>query len=160
MRRILEKQLNKYRPGWRERANRRKSFWHLPKVILSFVLLGVVWYLLFKVMWEMHVYAYPEHQGHLDMFWKEGLSLEAFVSSFLLLIPLFLPAMGVAFVVTNGLFWLIPPARKVFEKEADGDSEMTFIGATSGLAAILLKYLLPIGLGLSMLGALTLSSMK
>lgn len=156
---LLEKQLNKFRPKWKERAKRRKSLWHLPKIIISFFLLVVAWFVLFKGMWEIHVFVYPEHYGRLNEFWGKGLDIKAFISSFLMVVPLFLPAMGIAFIVTNAIFWLIPPARVVFEKEAAGDRNLTFIGATSGMAKVFVKYLIPIGLGLSLLGTLTLSNL-
>ena len=157
---LFEKVLNKYRPGWKERAARRKSLWHLPKVIMSFIVMGFVWYALFIGMWRVHLIVYPEHAGHISEFWNKGASLKAFLSSFLLAIPLLLPAIGLSFIIVNIVFWFIPPARKVFENESAGDIEMTFVGSTSGIARVFAKYLLPIGFGLSLLGALTLSNLK
>jgi len=154
--RLLEKVLDKHRPGWRERGIRRKSIWHLPKILASFILLGVIWYLLFRCMWEIHLIVYPGHEGYLGEFWQEGISLKSFISSFLMIIPLFLPAMGASFILVNLIFWFIPPARKAFECEAAGDREMTFNRATSALSKVFVKYLLPIGLGLSLLGRLRL----
>ena len=157
---LVEKILNKYQPGWKERAEQRKSLWHLPKVILSFIFIGFAWYIFFMGMWQLHLIVYPEHTGLIKNFWSEGISLKAFLSSFLLAMPLFLPATGVSLITINILFWFIPPARVVFENEAAGHKKMTFIGATSGLLIVLGKYLIPIGFGLSLLGALTLSSLK
>ena len=158
--RLIEKILDKHRPGWRERSGRRKSFWHFPRMITSFILLGLLWYLLFVGMWEIHLIVFPEHEGHLREFWQEGISFKAFISSFLLVMPLFFPSMGASYILVNLIFWFIPPARKAFENEAAGDKEMTFFGATSSLTKVFIKYLLPLGLGLSLLGALTLSSLK
>ncbi len=112
------------------------------------------------MMWQIHLIAYPNHVGHLNEFWSEGIGFKSFVSSFLIAMPLFLPAMGASFILINLLFGFIAPARKIFEKEAAGDKEMTFFGATSGLIKVFFKYLLPIGLGLSLIGALTLSNLK
>ena len=155
--RHIGKTLKKNWPDWRERSLRQISFWHLPKIFISFVLLGLLWYLLFMAMWQIHLIAYPHHAGHLNEFWAEGISFNSFISSFLLVMPLFLPALGVSYILTNFLFWYIVPIRKKFEKEAAGNKEMTFSGATTRLARVLYKYLLPIGLGLSLIGSLTLS---
>ena len=158
--RHIEKTLNKFWPDWRERSFRRISFWHLPKIIMSFVLLFVLWYLLFRTMWQIHLITYPKHVGLLNEFWSEGIGFKSFISSFLLAIPLFLPAIGASFILTNFLFWYIVPARRIFEKEASGNKDMTFSGATTGLIKLFYKYLLPIGLGLSLFGALTLTNIK
>lgn len=98
--------------------------------------------------------------GLLNEFWTEGIGLKSFISSFLTVMPLFLPAMGASFILTNLVFWHIAPIRKIFEKEAAGNKEMTFSGATTGLFKMFYKYLFPIGLGLSLIGALTLSKIK
>ena len=47
------------RPGWRERKARRKSLWHLPKVVLMFALLLGLWFVLFKLMWQVHLVLHP-----------------------------------------------------------------------------------------------------
>lgn len=156
---ILPKVLDKLRPGWRKRQARRKTLWHLPKVIISIFGLGIFWYVLFIGMWQIHLFAYPEHTGHISEFWRKGVSLQSFLSSFLLAMPLFLPAMGLSFIIVNIIFWFIAPAKRAFENEASGDNEMTFIGATSKLIGITVKYLFPIGFSLSLVGALTLSSL-
>lgn len=127
---------------------------------MSFIMLFVLWYLFFRTMWQIHLIVYPNHVGLLNEFWGEGIGFKSFISSFLMAIPLFLPAMGASFILTNFLFWYIVPARRIFEKEAAGNKDMTFSGATTGLIKVFYKYLLPIGLGLSLIGTLTLSSIK
>jgi hypothetical protein len=156
----IEKTLNKFKPDRRQGSLHRRSFWHLPKIVSSILLLGVIWYLLFKVMWQIHLIAYPHHVGLLTEFWREGLGFKSFISSFLMVVPLFLPAMGASFILINLLFWHIVPIRKIFEKEAAGNQKLTFSGATAGLVKLFLKYLLPIGLGLSLIGTLTLSKLQ
>lgn len=157
---LTKKLLDKFRPGWKERKKRQKSLWHLPKILIFFILFGIIWYALFIAMWNIHLNLYPQHEGHINEFWGEGISLKSFISSFLLLIPLFLPAMGISLIIVNIIFWFILPARKAFNKEASGDVQMTFYGATLGLIKVFLKYLAPIGFVLSILGAITLSSLK
>ena len=137
-----------------------KTRWHLPKVLVIFILLGLFWYLLFKAIWLIHIFIYPDHKGQLELFWQEGLSFKSFISSFFLLIPLFLPAMGLAMIVTNGLFWLIPPAKSAFEAESKKLGSPNFSDAISDLLLLFVKFLLPIGLGLSLLGAFSLASLK
>jgi hypothetical protein len=152
--------MDRVRPGWRERVSRRKSLWHLPKILLTFLLLGILWFALFQAMWDVHVFFYPQHNGHLHQFWNEGIGFRAFASSFILLMPLLFPSIGLSMLITNLILWCIPPARRTFEREAGKIKQMSFRGANKGLVRITFRYLLPIGLGLSLVGALTLSSLK
>ena len=152
--------LDRLRPEWRERAARRRSLWHIPKVLLIFILLGSLWFALFRLMWLAHLIIYPEHSRHLHDFWGKGITAQSFASSFLLLIPLFLPATGLSLIFTNLVFWCIPPARNQFEKEGEGIEDMTFRRANKDLLRLTIRWLIPIGCGLSMLGALTLTNMK
>jgi hypothetical protein len=76
------------RPGWRERAAHRKSPWKFVSMVLAFGIGGLVWYSSFRLMWGVHVLFFPAHAGHLSEFWPAGLRLRAFISSFLLLMPL------------------------------------------------------------------------
>jgi hypothetical protein len=157
---MTETILDKLGPGWRERTTRRRSLWHIPKVLLIFILFVSLWFALFRLMWLVHLIIYPEHSGHLHDFWGKAITAQSFTSSFLLLIPLFLPATGLSLIFTNLVFWCIPPARIQFEKEGEGIEEMTFRRATKGLFRITIRWLIPIGFGLSMLGALTLANLK
>src|SRR4029077_742715 len=81
----------------------------------------------------VHVHFYPMHAGRLSEFWPGGLSTRAFISSFLMAMPLFFPAVVIAGLLSNIVMWLIPPARRVMEREAAGDPEMTFRGANTKL---------------------------
>jgi hypothetical protein len=66
-------------------------------------------------------------------FWKSGISGSAFISSFLLAMPLFVPTIVIGLLLSNCLMWLIPPARRAMNAEAAGNEEMTFKGANLGL---------------------------
>lgn len=156
---LVEVLLDKTRPGWRERHARRKSLWHLPTTILMFGLLGALWFLLFKAIWQVHLLWHPEHAGHLDEFWPKGIRPRPFLASALLVLPLFLPALGISLILSNLLFWFIGPARRAFEREAGGDPEMTFRGANRKLFIALL-ILLPVGIGLSLIGAWLLIDLR
>ena len=156
---LIEKMLDKLRPGWRERRAKQKSPWDLVCLVVGFVWLGVFWYALFQVAWMLHVLLYPEHAGLRKEFWCEGIPFRMFLSSFLMLMPLFVPAAVAGFLSANCLMWLIPPARRAMETEAAGDREMTFAGANAGL----IKWggLVSAGcLILSLVGLATLKNLK
>jgi len=112
-----------------------------------------------QAAWQLHVAFYPAHAGLRSESWGEGISGRAFASSFVMLMPLAGPAMTLGFLSGNLVFWLIPAARRAMEREAAGDSEMTFAGSNAGLirrggiaSAICLA--------LSFVGLSTLSSLK
>ncbi len=156
---LLQRGMDKWRPGWRERAAKRKSPWNFAEFVLGFALIPVFWYYLFQVAWLLHLHFYPGHAGHKGEFWAAGISTGAFVSSLLMTLPLFCPAMVAAFLLSNIVMWFIRPARRVMDREAAGDPEMTFRGANMGL----LKWG---GVGsaicflLSFIGIVTLSSLR
>jgi hypothetical protein len=130
---LLRRGMDKWRPGWRERAAKRKSPWDFIGIAFALLLLPVFWFYLFRAAWLLHVQFFPSHAGHLHEFWESGISTAAFVSSFLMLMPLFWPALIMALLLSNLVMWLIPPARRVMEREAAGDPEMTFRGANTKL---------------------------
>jgi hypothetical protein len=110
-------------------------------------------------MWRLHVHFFPEHRPYERQFWGSGISPGAFASSFLMLMPLALPATVLGFLAANCLVWLIPPARRSMQGEAAGDKEMTFSGSNSGL----IKWgTIPsiICVILSIIGAVTLRSLR
>lgn len=182
--------MDRFRPGWRQRQARRKSPWHLLKLLLLFPLIGFSGYLLMQLMWQIHVIAYPAHAGRFAAFLHEHQNSTLSVARALILFPPFLPAIGIGALITNLLLWCIPPARRAFEAEAmippeadeydyepdddeemppegEGaailsgippepvaDPEMKFREGSLKLLRITSKYLLPIGLGLALIGAL------
>jgi len=156
---LIQRGMDRWRPGWRERAARRKSLWDFAGFVLGFALFPVFWYYLFQAAWLLHVHFFPEHAGHKGGFWAEGISGRAFVSSFLMSMPLFWPALVAAFLLSNIVMWLIRPARRVMEREAAGDPEMTFYGANTklikrgGFGSI-------IAFALSLVGIATLHSLR
>ena len=146
---LFEWCMDALRPGWRERQQRRKTPWHLAKILLMFALLGALWLAAFRLMWRVHLFLHPEHAGHLDAFWRKGIGGQAFVASALLVLPLFLPALGISMTLTNLLLWCIAPARLAFAREAIGEPErdegpepeMTFDASTLALARLTAMYL-------------------
>jgi len=125
--------MDRWRPGWRERAAKRKSLWNFIGLVLGLAMAAVCWYYLFRGAWHLHVQFYPAHAGHFREFWGNGISGTAFVSSFLMMMPLFVPALIGGALVSNVVLWCLPPARRAMEREAAGDREMTFAGANAGL---------------------------
>ena len=110
--RIDERALDAIRPGWRERRAKRKSPWNLLGALVAVLVMGPAGYGLWLCAWRLHLIFYPAHETHLRDFWQAGISARAFVSSFLLAIPLFMPAILVGMLTSNILMWLIPPARR------------------------------------------------
>src|SRR5260370_19191153 len=123
---LLKRGMDRWRPGWRERAAKRKSPWNFAEFVLGFALTPVFWYYLFQVAWLLHLYFYPGHVGHKGEFWASGISTPAFVMSLLMTRPLFCPAMVAAFLLSTIVIGFIRPARCVMDREASGDSELTF----------------------------------
>ncbi len=125
--------MDKLRPGWRERQAKKKSPWNLLGAIVALGLGLVFWYVLFQAAWGLHVKLYPEHAALKKEFWGKGISLKAFIPSFLMLMPLGFPAIIAGALSGNCLLWLIPAARRAMESEAAGDREITFAGSNAGL---------------------------
>lgn len=187
---VTERLMDRFRPGWRERKERRKSPWHLLKLLIMFPLMGGTGYLLFQFFWLLHTVVYPAHAGQLGALLAEHEDTTVIVARGLMIFPLFLPAIGVGMLLTNLLLWCIPWARRAFEAEAvippemddgcddaDGDGsslevvrelaagsgdtqasimdpEMAFRSGTLVLLRFTLKYLVPLGCGLALVGAL------
>jgi hypothetical protein len=104
----------------RLRAQRRKSAWNLVLVPLGAGSVAGTMYLLFQVMWRLHTAIYPAHTGKLGEFWGTGIGSGAFISSFLLVAPLFFAALPIGMILANLLAWTIPPVRRAFMREAEG----------------------------------------
>jgi hypothetical protein len=157
--RIVEGALDAIRPGWRERRAKRRSPWNLLGAVLAVLVMGPAGYGLWLCAWRLHLIFYPAHAAHLRDFWQAGISGRAFISSFLLAMPLFIPAVLIGLLISNFLMWLILPARRAMNAEAAGDKEMTFHGANLGLlkwggVASAVSFLLVL------IGAATLSSLR
>jgi hypothetical protein len=156
---LLEGVMDKARPGWRARKARRKSPWDLLGAVVAALIMGLAGYGLWLCAWRLHLLFYPAHAAHIREFWHAGISGRAFISSFLLAMPLFMPAIVIGLLISNLLMWLIPPARRAMNAEAAGDEEMTFRGANLGL----LKWggiVSGIALLLVLIGAATLTSLR
>lgn len=142
----------------RERAKRRRNPWNLILLPIGLACIIVIGYALFQIMWRVHVHYFPDHAHRFDEFWNAGISPRAFRSSFLLMIPLFIAAVPLGLLTSNGIAWCIPPARRVF------DAEGQTVGLTFGKAMrdllLLAAIVVPLCLMLSFYGAVSLESLK
>ena len=143
----------------RQRAKRRKSPWNLVLLPLGLCSMAFICYALFQVMWHVHTLFYPEHSGRLREFWVRGISGRAFVSSFMLLMPLLIAAIPLGMIFANAVAWCIPPARRAFAQEANGVKWASFPEAMGGLTKIAFV-IVPICIALSFIGAFTLVNLK
>ena len=116
-------------------------------------------YVLFQVMWRVHTVIYPEHAGSLREFWGKGIGFPSFVSSFLLAMPLFFAAIPLGLLFANCIAWCVLPARRAFEREAEGVKWPSFRESMYGLWKMA-KFIVPICLLLSFIGAVTLKNLK
>jgi hypothetical protein len=141
----------------RQRSQRRQSFWNVPLIFLCFAAWLLVWFALFRVVWLVHVTLYPAHQ--LTDFWQSGVSFWSFVLSFLMLFSLMPGSIVLGLILANLALWLIPPARRTFEKEATGYPSTTFRHSMQKLFAFAIVTV-PIGLIVAVSAACCLKSLK
>ena len=151
--------IKKYIQEARGRAKRRKSPWNL--ILIPFAIIGgfFVYIVQFRILWFIHIIMYPNHSGRLSEFWREGLSFNAFISSFLLAMPIFFSSLVLGLLIANFLAWRIPPARKAFDKEAQGIKGTSFSEVMKGLGKAAI-YLVSICFVLGLIGAATLKSLR
>jgi len=137
------------------RARRRKSPWNLmlPVAILP-VLAGLSW-LGFELVWLVHVVLVPQHDGLRDQFWTDGISFVWFVPSFLMMFAPFPANLLAAFIVGNWIVWLIPGARRAFDREAGSSPALKYSAVQRRLASYLGRFA-AWGYGVAFLGALLL----
>jgi hypothetical protein len=142
-----------------ERAERRRTPWNLVFIHVGIGSIGCIGYALFRLMWRLHTWFYPEHVGRLGDFWADGIGRSAFIYSFLLSVPTFVAAVPLGLILTNALAWCIPPARKTFNAKAEGVKWASFRDSMESLAKIAMV-IVPACLLLSFVAAVKLSSMR
>jgi hypothetical protein len=150
-------QLAEYYAAARLRAGRRKSAWNL--ILIPTALFGWLgsWYVLFRIVWAFHQILYPRHVFH--DFWQEGISFASFLPSFLML---FAPAPApicIGLIFANCVAWLIPPARRTLDAEAEGYKGTGFRESTEALLR-LIKWTVPGGLIIDLVAASLLRSLR
>jgi hypothetical protein len=141
-----------------QRAKRRKSLWNLILIPFTIVYMFLLTKYFFLIMWNVHTIIYPQHSDMLSGFWNEGISLSAFIPSFLLSAPLFFAAIPLSLIFTNVSVWFIVPLRKIFEKETQGFKGTSFKDSMKILLKI--SYItVPICLISSLIGAVLLKNL-
>jgi len=153
---LIEK-IKRYFPEARERAKRRKSPWNLILIPVGAAWIGFFCVAQFKILWAIHILIYPNHAGRYEEFWPAGLSIPAFISSFLLIMPVFISSIILGMIAANIFLWCIPPMRRIFDKEAQGTKGASFRESRMSLCKIA-GYVVPICFLLGLIGAFTLKS--
>jgi hypothetical protein len=136
-----------------------KSLWNLlwiPLVVggISSITIALTW-----LMWHVHTAIYPAHAGKFGGILEGGIGYWASISGTLLYMPLLFAAMPLGVILAKCVVWCVPPARRAFEREAQGVKWASFHDAMAGLWKLSLV-MVPICLLLSLIGALTLTSLK
>jgi hypothetical protein len=147
----------KYYEEARHRATRRKSPWNLILIPLCGGSAIAIAYGLFRAVWLFHTVFYPSHE--LSHFWRRGITARSLFLSFLMV---FAPALGsipMGFMIGNLLAWLIPPARRTFDSEAQGFPDTGFLDSMRGLLR-LAAWTLPPGVFIALAAAYFLTSLR
>jgi hypothetical protein len=113
----------------------------IPAVVLP---AGGLWWGAVKGIEALHGVLYPTQ--NLQTASNAVGAIFATVSPFFAVIP-------VALIVGNCVAWLIPPARRVLDREAEPHPGTRFRESQRQLIQ-LAKYMVPIGLGVAVIGAL------
>jgi hypothetical protein len=146
-----------YYSAARERAQRSKSAWNL--ILIPPGLVGWLgsWYGMFRIVWGFHRVLYPQHD--FRNFWQDGISPWSFAFSFLMLFGPFFGALCIGLIIANLVAWLIPPARRALNTEAEGFAGTGFRESTESLLR-LAKWAVPMGLFVALVAAALLKSLR
>jgi hypothetical protein len=157
--RNLAKKVAAYYAGARWRSQRRKSPWNAVLIVTGFALWLVIWYGLFRLVWLFHVSLYPDHQLKEFLNHKGSISFRSFICGFLMLFAPVPSAIAFGLMLSNILFWLIGPMRRVFDAEARGYPGTDFRASQTGLFKLAIWFF-SIGLFLALAGAYFLNSVR
>ena len=141
------------------RARRRQSLWDLALIPLVLLFWSVIWWPLFRFVWRIHEFLYPQHTGLLHEFWPKGATIPTFLSSFLMVFGPAAAALGMSMLVANMILWSIAPARRALESEAVGYPGTDFLSTQKGMIQFTTAAL-AIGLLLGLIGAATVRSLR
>ena len=108
----------------RIRAQRRKSPWNL--------LLGLVVVLSIAFVWfsSCEFILYLPHDSTVSF---REISAGYDLQMIFVTIPMFFPSLAWGMVLGDAIMWLVPPARRIFEQEAQGHKGSSFKEVMSGL---------------------------
>ena len=106
------------------RVKRRKSLWNLILVPLMIICVGSVYFLFWKLAANFQNSLIPNNV----IFWSYTR-----IGSIFMFIPLFFPSIPLGLMFANFIAWCIAPARKAFNREAQGDKHVSFRNTTKYL---------------------------
>ncbi len=118
-----------------------------------------LWYFFFKIMWGVHVLFYPSHKGKFNLFWNENIPFFPFLSSFLMMMPLFFVFLPFALILSNLIVYSIPFLMRRFDIDVEKTGGKSCKKANIELLNVS-RILTPICLLLSFIGAITLINLK
>lgn len=107
-----------FSPGYLARAQERqktKTIWDLVFLPVRWALVACTWYIFYRGLIALYTFIYPEAAGLATQLMKEK-----DLSGFLITAPILLPAIPLGFMLSNGLMWLVSPARRAAELKAEG----------------------------------------
>jgi hypothetical protein len=108
----------------RSRAQRRRSPWNLLLFPVVAVMVGLVWFNACRFI------LYLPHSSPVPL---REISKGNDLQMIFVIIPLFFPSIAWGMIFANTIMWMLPPARRTFEREAHGHKGCSFFEATSGL---------------------------
>ena len=123
------------------RAQRRKSPWNLLLIPTFATACGFLWWSFARLVERLHQSIYP----------SESITHATGAGAIVASVAPFFAAIPLAFIVANAMIWLVPPARRALNHEAQGHPGTTFRQSQQQLLAIS-KLLVPIALTIAAVG--------
>jgi hypothetical protein len=111
----------------RERAKRRRSPWNLILIPLAILCIGLVYYFFWKLATVIQSNMIPSNA----IIWNYSK-----LGGVLMYVPTLLPSLSLGMIFANFIAWCIPPARKAFDREANGVKNASVRSATRSLFII------------------------
>lgn len=136
--RDIMSKIDQYFEEAHERAKRRKSPWNLILIPLVILCAGGVYYFFWRGVSSIQSSMIPAN----TIFWSYTR-----VGSILMYVPLLFPSLPLGMMFANFIAWCIAPARKAFDREAQGVKYAPFKSATKFLciaSAVLILVTFPI----------------
>lgn len=127
-----------------------KNNWHGLKILLVPLSVALTWLLYLPIAFFYNIIN-PAHSGVGPFSYTGGIGVVAL--QILIGVALFIPAMFLACIAMNLIYWCIPPARRAFAKEAEHDPNRSFKATTEELFHHLKRYL-PLGYIAALLGTI------
>jgi len=147
-----------------QRAQRRKSPWNLILVPLFVFGMLLSYAIQVGILWGIHILIYPTHAGKLSEVFRTqtNVSFLEILPYLLFIVPILFSSLVLGLMIANLLAWCIPPARRVFDAEAESVTEAGWVSFRESMMALTIGavFLVPICLFLGLIGAFTLKTLK